>query len=342
MRLTPLALAIALVPAVLVAQAPAVDRDGEADMLARINALRAEAGAPPLVRHDGLDDAARVHSLDLASHGQLVHVSPRTGDPNARARAAGVSSLRIAQNIARHATTAGALESIVSSAPHRAQLLDSGFTHVGLASVAGAEGVYVTQVLAQLAPLPAELPPPAVSEGLPRFEVDPRTSPVNPQAAEVELRTSPATPQAPAVELRTSSATPQAPEVELRTNPAEPLVPGVAQAPTAPLAPRVPPTAVAPAAAPQAQAPLMRVPSTHRRVAGYWIQHGGRWWFFPVPVSAQPGQLLQPDLTVQGPPPGYRRPRAAPTRALAPPPAARFSEGQPAPRAAPSSTIRWY
>ncbi len=340
MRLTPLALAIALVPVVLVAQAPAVDRDGEADMLGRINALRAEAGAPPLTRHDGLDDAARVHSLDLASHGQLIHVSPRTGDPNARARAAGVSSLRITQNIARHATTSGALESIVSSAPHRAQLLDSGFTHVGLASVAGAEGMYVTQVLAQLAPPPAELPPPAVSERLPRSEVELRTSPATPPATplapEVELRTSPATP----------SATPLAPEVELRTSPATPsatpLTPDVAQAPTALPVPRVPPPAVAPAPAPQAQAPLMRVPSTHRRVAGYWIQHGGRWWFFPVPATAQPGQLLQPDLTVQGPPPGYRRPRASPTRAMAPPPPMRFPAGQAAPRAAPSSTIRWY
>lgn len=297
------AVVLALVPAALFAQAPAVDGDGEAAMLVRINALRAEAGAPPLQRHEGLDEAARTHSLDMASHEQLVHVSPRTGDPNARARDAGVSALRIAQNIARHATTAGALASIVASAPHRAQLLDPSFTHVGLASVASPEGMYVTQVLANLAPPPAELPPPAVSE----------VPAPAPQVAEVELR--PSAPPAPAA----------------------PVAPAAPQ--TAPDAPEAtaPPAAEAPA-----QAPMMRVPSTHRRVAGYWIQHGGRWWYFPVPATAQPGQLLQPDLNVQGPPPGYRPPRNAPTRGPAPPPPVAYPAQQTAPRVAPNTTIRWY
>ncbi|MCA9615971.1 MAG: hypothetical protein KC586_24615, partial [Myxococcales bacterium] len=66
MRQTSIALVLALVPAALFAQAPAMDGDGEAAMLARINALRAEAGAPPLTRDEGLDAAARAHSVDMA------------------------------------------------------------------------------------------------------------------------------------------------------------------------------------------------------------------------------------------------------------------------------------
>lgn len=319
-----LALFLALVPSTLLAQAPAVDGDGEAAMLARINALRAEAGAPALQRDDGLDAAARTHSIDMASHRQLVHVSPRTGDPNARAREAGVSAERIAQNIARHATTAGALDSIVASAPHRAQLLDPSFTHVGLASVASAEGMYVTQVLAQLAPPPAELPPPSITE-------TPRPQP----AREIPLRPTPVAPPAAPV----APAAPEAPAPELATAPDAPAVEAVPE--TAPAAPS---TMQGPAMqAPQAdvQPPLMRVPNTHRRVAGYWIQHGGRWWYFPVPAHAQPGQLLQPDLNVQGPPPGYQPPRSSPTRGPAPPPPVAYPAHQ-APRTAPAATIRWY
>lgn len=310
-----LALFLALVPSALLAQAPAVDGDGEAAMLARINALRAEAGAPALQRDEGLDAAARTHSIDMASHRQLVHVSPRTGDPNARAREAGVSAERIAQNIARHATTAGALDSIVASAPHRAQLLDPSFTHVGLASVASAEGMYVTQVLAQLAPPPAELPPPSVTE-------TPRPAP----AREIPMRPTPVAPPAPV-----APAPPvEAPAPELATEPAPAVEP-------VPMAPET----QAPTMQAEVQPPLMRVPNTHRRVAGYWIQHGGRWWYFPVPAHAQPGQLLQPDLNVQGPPPGYQPPRTSPTRGPAPPPPVAYPAHQ-APRTAPAATIRWY
>ncbi|MCB9633266.1 MAG: CAP domain-containing protein [Sandaracinus sp.] len=309
MRQTSIALVLALVPAALFAQAPAMDGDGEAAMLARINALRAEAGAPPLTRDEGLDAAARAHSVDMASHQQLVHVSPRTGDPNARARDAGVQAQRIAQNIARHATTAGALESIVASAPHRSQLLDPSFTHVGLASVASPQGMYVTQVLAQLAPPPAELPPPAVQEAAPRVE------PVAPV---------PATPPPPS--FAEAEEEPAAPEAPAEAAPAP--------VPAAPMVAAAPP--------PAAQAPMMRVPNTHRRVAGYWIQHGGRWWYFPVPATAQPGQLLQPDLNVQGPPPGYRPPRNSPTRGPAPPPPVAYPAQQQAPRTTPAQTIRWY
>ena len=95
---------------------------------------------------------ARAHSVDMASYGELVHVSARTGDPARRVGEAGVSTTRIAENIARHADTLGAYDSIVASEAHRSQLVDSTFTHIGLAAVIGRDGVYVTQVLAALAP----------------------------------------------------------------------------------------------------------------------------------------------------------------------------------------------
>ena len=302
------------------AQSPAVDADGEARMLMRINDMRAAEELPPLARDDRLDAAARAHSVDMAAHQQLVHVSQRTGDPAQRVREAGASTVRIAENISRHANTAGAFAAILQSDAHRLQLLDPGFTHIGLAAVSGPDGIYVTQVLAELAPPPAEPPPPAVAEAAPAAQPEAVTPP--PPALETEPDEAPEAPAAPPA--------PEAPAAQQGS---------AAQAPSA----------QAPSAqAPSAQAtsvPTMRMPRTHRRVAGYWIQHGGRWWYFPVPPRATAGQVLYPDPNVQGPPPGYR-PRPNLRSPAAPPPPVRYRTQPQTPpqqrRTAPGTTIYWY
>ena len=265
-------------------------------MLERINALRAHENLPPLSRHEGLDAAARAHSVDMAANRQLVHVSARTGDPAQRVREAGVSTTRIAENIARHATTPGAQDSILASDAHRAQLLDPNFTHIGLAAVTAPDGIYVTQVMATLAAPPAAaLPPPSVSE------IDPE-----PEASEPEA----------------IADTPPPPQLDTDVA-AQPQPQAQAQVPQ--------------------QIPSMRMPRTHRRVAGYWIYHGERWWFFPVPPRARPGQLLQPDPNVQGPPPGYQQPQQAQVRPAAPPPVRyRTQPQQQRPSQDPQRTIYWY
>ncbi|MFT5358479.1 MAG: hypothetical protein ACI9KE_005718 [Polyangiales bacterium] len=141
------------------------DTSGEARMLRRINVLRRQASHPPLQRDAGLDAAAAAHSQDMAQHGELGHVSERTGTPADRVRAANVQAARIAQNVARQQSSNAALAAILDSESHRAQLLDEQFTHIGLAAVRGESGVYLTQVVAHIPPPPAEqLPPPSVAE----------------------------------------------------------------------------------------------------------------------------------------------------------------------------------
>lgn len=278
--------------------APAVDADGERAMLERINALRAHENLPPLTRHEGLDAAARAHSVDMASNRQLVHVSARTGDPAQRVREAGVSTTRVAENIARHATTAGAQDSILGSDAHRAQVMDPSFTHVGLAAVSAPDGIYVTQVMATLAAPPAAaLPPPAVSE----------VEPEQPESEPEAVADTPPPPQQLETDAN-SNAQPQA-------TPAQPQ-----------------------------QIPTMRMPRTHRRVAGYWIYHGQRWWFFPVPPRARPGQLLHPNPNVQGPPPGYQQPNQQQVRPAQPPPVRYRTQPQPQQRQSQDQqrTIYWY
>jgi hypothetical protein len=276
-RPLPLVVALLLVAPALASAQARRDTQGEAEMLERINALRVEASLPPLVRHAGLDEAARVHSVDMAEHDMLAHVSPRTGDPAARVREAGVQAARIAQNIAVRHTTADALLSILSSPPHRQQLLDPALTHIGLAAIAGDRGVYVTQVMAQLEG-PTPLPPPAFQtlNGEPAApapqaapEASPQASEPSPDASgasdqasepssdapEASYQAPEAPDQAPEAPDQAPEASDQAPEASYQASEAPPQASEPSpEAPAAsPVAPEAPPAAPEPAPrAPQA------------------------------------------------------------------------------------------
>jgi hypothetical protein len=227
------------------------DTQGEAEMLERINALRVEAALPPLVRHAALDEAARVHSLDMAENDMLAHVSPRTGDPAARVRAAGVRATRIAQNIALRRTTSDAMLSILGSEPHRQQLLDPALTHVGLAAIVSDRGVYVTQVVAQLEG-PVPLPPPALQDVGP----GPAAAPAAPETAPPVVV--PAAPADPAPDAAPPAPAPEAaPEAPAPETPAQALE----VAPVAPEEPAAPAAPVEPAAEPAAPAPQPAAPA---------------------------------------------------------------------------------
>lgn len=266
---------VALAP--LSAAAQQRDASGERRMLRAVNQLRAEVQLAPLERMDALDAAALVHSSDMAEHGELLHVSERTGTPADRMLQADVDAIRIAQNIARQPTTRRALDSILSSEAHRAQLLDPGFTHIGLAAVRGEGGVYVTQVLARI----------------PQPEPEPEEEPEEPE----DLLPPPAAMDLPRPTPAQPPAALQAPRPEIED----------IRVPEAPTTPAQPP------------APTIRVPAGHRRVAGYWLQQHGRWWYFPVPPRAVPGTVLYADPNVHGPPPGVADDSTTPPAPSAPP-----------------------
>lgn len=277
----------------------------EETMLAEINEMREEEGIPPLNRHPALDAAARAHSEDMAEHQMLDHVSPRTGDPITRVRAAGVQAARVTENIALRPNAEAALQSILSSPPHRAQLLSANVTDIGIGIVQSPRGVYVTQVLARIEAAPEPLPPPA--------EVDAVDPPTYPEEATVAPPTVPVSPEVPQVQAAPEQARIQPPQ-------------GYAQAPQVP-APQPYVQGQPPSYAEvQPQYPQVQVPNNGsgvtvtgpsapgsvtvvgpdgRRVAGYWVLSRGHWFFYPLPPNWHPGMQLQPDLSVQGPPPGY-------------------------------------
>ncbi len=159
-----------------VAAAQDYDVQGEAQMLEQINTLRAENQLPAISRLESLDEAARGHSAEMAASGQLAHVSSTTGTPEDRVRGAGVTPLRVTENVANHRDTMGAHAALLASPPHRQNVLDPNVTHVGLGSVRTEQGVFVTQLYAALSEqAPASAPQPVLEPAppAPRFELIP-------------------------------------------------------------------------------------------------------------------------------------------------------------------------
>jgi hypothetical protein len=241
----------------------------EATMLVAINALRAEQGLPALIRDPRLDAAARVHTEEMASRGELMHVSSTTGTPIDRAHAAGIAEATdIAENVAMHVTVEQAQDSLEASPPHLTNMLGLRATHVGLAALSAGSGIYVTQVFAHLdVPAPAEPAAAAPAEG-------------SVLAMDVPVAPAPVAPVAPAPPSEPPAAEP--PQTVATAG-------GTAMV--------VPPD----------PSGVVRVPAPAPGVTGYWIcaadARGGRWYYYPV----RPGYsgTLSPDLSVTGSPPGY-------------------------------------
>jgi cysteine-rich secretory family protein len=304
------------------------DSSGEQQMLARINAMRAERQLAPLQRHDGLDAAARAHATDMAAQQQLTHVSPTSGTPADRVRSAGVSVTTVAQNVALHRTADQAQEALGASEAHRANMMNGSMTHVGLAALRTEQGVYVTQVFAVMAPPPP--PAPAPVEAAPPAAEPERDDCISP---------------IPGVSFCGPLPAPLLQEVQPPPPPIALPVPRIEQAPLP-----APVPLPAPQASPLPAGPLTAQPGTNGtvlvqrtpdgiRVTGYWVYASNRWWWYPMPAGARPGQRLTPDLSVNRPPPGvsphlFGAPRAvAPQRVMPPPQPRAQLLMQPQPRA---------
>jgi len=116
-----------------------------------LNQSRAAAHLPALTPDEALRDVAFLHSTDMAEHDFFGHVSPTTGDPEARLRRAGVVVSAYGENIAQADSPENAHESLMSSPGHRAVMLGAQFTHVGIAAVRAHSALVYTLVFARRA-----------------------------------------------------------------------------------------------------------------------------------------------------------------------------------------------
>lgn len=117
--------------------------DAEGQILALINAERAQAGLPPLEYNGVLTRAARRHAQEQAQYGYFSHTG-RDGSSSAqRARRAGYDYCIVGENISMgHSSAQAAMQGWMVSKGHRDNILNRRFTEVGIGIAQGA--LYVT------------------------------------------------------------------------------------------------------------------------------------------------------------------------------------------------------
>jgi uncharacterized protein YkwD len=109
-----------------------------AEMLARVNAVRGDAGLPPLRPSAELDRAAQGHARDLLARGYYRHQSLEGATPGDRAIAAGYPTNLVGENLHEDRyTVEQTLDDWLRSPGHRRNLLDRGCTDLGLGLALG-------------------------------------------------------------------------------------------------------------------------------------------------------------------------------------------------------------
>ena len=106
------------------------------------NQARAQAGAGPLKWDAALATAARQHCLRMAAEGPISHQYPGEPDVSERAAQAGARFSLIEENVAIAPTPAAVHNGWMNSPGHRSNLLNPKVDHVGVAVVAGRNGLY--------------------------------------------------------------------------------------------------------------------------------------------------------------------------------------------------------
>ncbi|MEQ1786601.1 MAG: CAP domain-containing protein [Acidimicrobiales bacterium] len=120
----------------------------ERTFLDRTNALRSSQGVRTLKEHDALTDKAEAWAQHMASTGRLEHSSLTVG-------LASVSWTALGENVGYSTPTANTLKTIhdrfVASAAHKANLVNAGYTHMGVGVAKDRSGrVWVAEVFAKI------------------------------------------------------------------------------------------------------------------------------------------------------------------------------------------------
>lgn len=116
-----------------------------AEMLAYINAERAQANLAPLVLNDKLSAGANLKSQDMALNGYFSHNSPTYGSPFEMMKSQGIIYASAAENIAQNHSVIGAHDAFMNSPGHKANLLNAAYNKIGLGFYQSGDYLYVTQ-----------------------------------------------------------------------------------------------------------------------------------------------------------------------------------------------------
>jgi uncharacterized protein YkwD/uncharacterized membrane protein required for colicin V production len=115
------------------------DQVAEQTLLGLLNQERADAGLSSLQLDSALTDVGRAHGRDMVALGYFGHVSPTTGSAADRLAAAGLNYPLSGENIALAEGPEMAHARLMNSPPDRANILNPGFTRVGIAALRSAD-----------------------------------------------------------------------------------------------------------------------------------------------------------------------------------------------------------
>ena len=133
--------------------APNYDVQAERELFDKANRERARFGLPPLKLDEGLMRAARAHAARMAGKNQLSH--QLAGEPALVDRIAASSTVhleRAGENVAIASTSEQAHEALMSSPPHRDNLLSPKFNIAGFGVYRQGAQLYVAQDFGLMAP----------------------------------------------------------------------------------------------------------------------------------------------------------------------------------------------
>jgi uncharacterized protein YkwD len=125
-------------------------------LFALANQARAKAGVAPLKWDAALATAARQHCLRMAAEGPIAHQYPGEPDVSARSAQVGAHFSLIEENVAFASTPAAIHDGWMHSPGHRANLLNPDVDRVGVAVVAGRNGLYAVADYERVVPMLAQ------------------------------------------------------------------------------------------------------------------------------------------------------------------------------------------
>ena len=117
----------------------------ETEVIRLVNEIRVNNGLKPLIHDWQLSRVARYKSQDMQKNNYFSHTSPTYGSPFNMMNNFGISYRTAGENIAKgYATPKAVVDAWMNSPGHRANILNSSYTHIGVGYVAS--GNYWTQM----------------------------------------------------------------------------------------------------------------------------------------------------------------------------------------------------
>jgi uncharacterized protein YkwD len=137
-RRTRARLAALAVPVLLIGLLAGCLDNSEKSMLDALNAVRASSGRPALAVSDAVSERAQAWAETLAAEGRLRHSDLKRLP---------VPFLKAGENVAKASSVEQASQLFAASAPHRANIVDPAYTHVGIGVARGGDGaIYAVEI----------------------------------------------------------------------------------------------------------------------------------------------------------------------------------------------------